>query len=353
MKRFAALLLFLCLVIGSSLSVYAGITHHTMLSTYMGNQEWGYNIYLPPGYETGNDRYPVIYTLNYMGGNENSLTFMADTLNNAIINKQVPPIIMVFPNGGRDTFYLDNYISNLNAESYIVKELIPYIDKNYRTISTREGRAIQGFSMGGWGSQKFAYKYPDMFCSVVAMGSGAPLNLPQTEDYPSNLIKTNTDRIRGNLRIRLVVGSTDPLYFYTKNMDTLQTQLNISHEYEEVPGVGHDPYGIEAATGLKNILFQAESLKFAISSPSPTPVPTLVPTPPQTGQGDLNEDGNINSTDLTLMKRYLLRIIDDLPAQDDLKAADLNKDRLINSTDYTILKRYVLGIIKDFPAQNV
>jgi len=58
--------------------------------------------------------------------------------------------------------------------------------------------------------------------------------------------------------------------------------------------------------------------------------------------GDLNGDGKINSTDISLMKRYLLKQIVDLPVEDDIKAADINKDGKVNSTDMSILKRVIL-----------
>jgi len=77
-----------------------------------------------------------------------------------------------------------------------------------------------------------------------------------------------------------------------------------------------------------------------------------VPTPPQVDKGlvgDLNGDNRINSTDLTLMKRYILKSIEDLPVEDDLWAADINGDGKINSTDYTYLKKYLLQAITELP----
>jgi len=65
--------------------------------------------------------------------------------------------------------------------------------------------------------------------------------------------------------------------------------------------------------------------------------------------GDLNGDNRINSTDLTLMKRYILKSIEDLPVEDDLWAADINGDGKINSTDYTYLKKYLLQAIPELP----
>lgn len=87
-------------------------------------------------------------------------------------------------------------------------------------------------------------------------------------------------------------------------------------------------------------------------SPTPTASSTLAPTPttPQTQiAGDLNGDKKVNSTDLSLCKRYLLGLVTDLPVNDDYIAADLNLDKKINSTDYSILKRYVLGNIDRLP----
>jgi hypothetical protein len=68
--------------------------------------------------------------------------------------------------------------------------------------------------------------------------------------------------------------------------------------------------------------------------------------------GDVNGDGEINSTDLTVLRRYLLKKIKELQISDDLWSADLNGDNVIDSTDYTLLKRYILKYIKRFPKEQ-
>jgi len=80
------------------------------------------------------------------------------------------------------------------------------------------------------------------------------------------------------------------------------------------------------------------------SNPDPSPTPTQ---PPKITYGDLNGDGKVNSTDLTIMKRYILKNFDKLAVPEE--AADLNGDGRINSTDLSILHRYLLRIITSFP----
>lgn len=81
------------------------------------------------------------------------------------------------------------------------------------------------------------------------------------------------------------------------------------------------------------------------------PVPFVTsPTPPKFIYGDLNGDGKINSTDVSLMKRYILNIVEELSVP--IEAADLNGSGTVNSTDFALLKRYVLQIIEDFPVNE-
>ena len=72
-------------------------------------------------------------------------------------------MILVYASGGSQTNYCDSYDGKYMAETTVIKELIPYIDKNYRTIASRNGGRIQGMSMGGFGAMRLALKYPDLF----------------------------------------------------------------------------------------------------------------------------------------------------------------------------------------------
>jgi enterochelin esterase-like enzyme len=240
---------------------FPGLTHRTFLSKSM-NRKVGFNIYLPPDYESSKKRYPVIYWLHGKEGTESKGIALSHKLHVRILGKRVPPMIMVFPNGGQITMYSDSVDGKMMSETAVIKELIPFIDKNYRTIASQEGRAIEGFSMGGFGALKLAFKYPEMFCSVVSGGAALhnlqSISTRRGEIYermfnrdpeafnansPDELAKKNPDRIRRNLQIMMFVGSEDRLVSFNNRLDKLLEKLGIPHEYEIVEGLGHNRVG--------------------------------------------------------------------------------------------------------------
>src|SRR5438876_8825389 len=148
-----------------------GVTHHGYHRASM-NKEVGYNIWLPPEYETSSRRYPVVYWLHGRNNTESSDQYPAHYLADGIAGGKLPPMILVYASGGSQTNYCDSYDGKYLAETTVIKELIPYIDKTYRTIASRGGRALQGMSMGGFGAMRLALKYPDLVSSVVAFAGG-------------------------------------------------------------------------------------------------------------------------------------------------------------------------------------
>ncbi|MEK6239190.1 MAG: esterase family protein, partial [Planctomycetales bacterium] len=131
-----------------------GLIHESFPSESM-KTTVGYSVILPPGYETGNRRFPVVYWLHGGGGNECSSLFTADAWRELYKRGEVQEVILVYPNGFRSG-YMDHHDGKIMTESMIIRELIPRIDRRYRTIASRAGRAVHGFSMGASGSLKFA-----------------------------------------------------------------------------------------------------------------------------------------------------------------------------------------------------
>ena len=231
------------------------ITHKTFFCKLY-NHEVGYNIYLPPGYEGSGDKYPVAYHLHGWTGNESSELVPMDKVYR---NRRA---ITVFPNSSP---VIEN-LENLPVERMLINELIPYIDREYRTVATREGRSISGFSMGGGMAFYLAAKHPELFSSVTAYagtyhhyyhkGSQTVGAEPEkaAELYRDMmreernleegnilcLVMQNADKIRGELDISLHIGTTDVLYCDNEILRLHLDSLSIPHRYRKFYGVGHE-----------------------------------------------------------------------------------------------------------------
>jgi len=231
------------------------VFHKTFYSQLL-NHEIGYNIYLPPGYEDGGELYPIAYHLHGWTGNESSEIW---TMERVYKDRQV---INVFPNNSP---VIEDF-ENLPVERMIIDEFIPYIDVEYRTDATREGRTISGFSMGGGMAFCWAVNYPDLFSSVTAYAGtyhhyyhkgsrtvGEPpekaavlyKEMMMEERYLEEgnvlcLIRQNAEKIRGNLDINLHIGTADVLYCDNEILRMYLESLCIPHRYKKFYGAGHE-----------------------------------------------------------------------------------------------------------------
>ena len=130
-----------------------------------------YTVALPAGYDSSGDkRYPVIYLLH--GLTSNYLSWPALGAPRAAAGLD---LILVMPDAGNSWYanWAESAEEQKNAwEDYMVRDLIGHVDSTYRTIAGREGRAINGLSMGGYGALMLGLRHPDLFCSI-ASHSGA------------------------------------------------------------------------------------------------------------------------------------------------------------------------------------
>jgi enterochelin esterase-like enzyme len=237
-------------------SLPAGVTHRTYFSRAMGH-DVGYSIYLPPQYEQEpSRRFPVIYHLHGISGNEIARLRNAQVLHDGIVAGKWPPMIMVFPNGRHRSHYHDWDGGTTLTETTIIKELIPTIDTAFRTIAGRHGRCIEGHSMGGRGSTFYALKYPNMFCSVfnqagnvVRIADLYDLNRKDkfpfimlgadkaryADNDPFQLLQKNLDQIRGKLRIQIMCGTADTTHLPTvREFHQALVEAKVDHTYIEV-----------------------------------------------------------------------------------------------------------------------
>jgi enterochelin esterase-like enzyme len=136
-------------------------------------KEVRYTIYLPPDYQTSSRRYPVVYLLHgYTDNDTGWLQFgeINQTADRAIAEQQIPPMIIVMPDGGV-SWYINDYQGKVRYEDFFFQEFIPYIDATYRTRPEKEFRGIAGLSMGGWGTLIYALRHPEMFAAAAAFSA--------------------------------------------------------------------------------------------------------------------------------------------------------------------------------------
>lgn len=236
-----------------------GVSHHTF-SSQSAKTEVGYCIYLPPEYSESNARYPVIYNLHGNGGNEVHSFEDIELLHAGILAGKWPAMIVVLPNGGRSTFYKDSYDGKFPIETMLIKELIPHVDSNYRTIAARRGRCIEGFSMGGRGATRLAMKYPELFCSLFCQAGNVPrtsenFDASKPNEYPNNylgpdrqnyidndafeLLKKNREQI-GQLRIQIACGTQDKGHIATiRDFHQALLEASVDHTYIEIENLAH------------------------------------------------------------------------------------------------------------------
>lgn len=249
--------------------------HNRFIESSAAGTRISYLLYLPPGYEeTGVQRYPVVYWLHGIGGTNRGIPKYADRLTAAIAAGKMRPTIFVFPNGMIDSMWCDSTDGKTPVETALVQELIPHIDATLRTVASRKGRMIEGFSMGGFGAGRLGFKYPELFGSI-SMIDGAMLDLNSFKQghadlharifsnddaafssaTPFALAEANASRVNG-IPIRQIVGGLrGPNAAFH---DTLN-RLDIAHDYKVLDGVGHNRVKIYDRLGEDNWVFYRQA----------------------------------------------------------------------------------------------
>lgn len=239
----------------------AGTRYRTFASK-LAKSEVSYLVYLPPDYETAKSRrYPVVYWLHGLGGTQRTGEKFVAPLDAAIRAGRAPAMIAVLVNGMRDSLYCDSADGKIPVESVIVRELIPHVDQAYRTLADRRSRAVEGFSMGGFGAPHLGFKYPEVF-GVVGLMAGVyqdveTIVLPvkpeigekmfggdmrrASAENPSALLEKNIEAIRGRTWVRICVGDKDPGLGRSQAAHKALDRLKVAHEFHVVAGVAHNP----------------------------------------------------------------------------------------------------------------
>lgn len=197
-------------------------------------------VYTPYGYEANpKAKYPVLYLLHGAGGDEEAWSSMGRTaqiLDNLIAKGLARPMIVVMPNGNPNqqaaqTFGLptteydwrDPANRNLYVQS-LVEEIVPFIEKNYRTVAKKSHRAIAGLSMGGGHTIAASGMYPDVFDYICPLSMGAQ-RTPELDAQLQGIKKS------GYKLYWLACGNTDFLFENANELDAALTANGLEHTY--------------------------------------------------------------------------------------------------------------------------
>lgn len=221
-----------------------------------------FDVYTPPGYNP-KLKYPVFYMLYGYGGNRDYVfenMGLGEVSDHLIQAGAIVPMIIVSPDYG-NSFAVNTVpgqgvnpggVDEGNYEDYLLKEVIPYVDSHYSTISSREGRYVGGFSMGGYAALYLGFNHTDLF-SKIGGHSAAIWDYTDNDQYvdqrdwlyPTEALRNQRDPFKlaesrklNDVRVYLDAGSDDQLAAVDEELYTLLKSRHVQAEWHTNPG-GH------------------------------------------------------------------------------------------------------------------
>jgi enterochelin esterase-like enzyme len=148
-------------------------------------EDISYNVYLPTGYAGSSARYPVLYLLHGRGDSMSAWTRVASQLDALIAAGDIPPLIAIMPDApwsSRASYYVDSEYTGADpgrkVETAFIRDLIPHVDATYRTMASRNGRGIGGYSMGGYGALRYSLAHPELFGASIVLSPAVYVPVP-------------------------------------------------------------------------------------------------------------------------------------------------------------------------------
>lgn len=215
------------------------------------------SVYTPAGYEDGSKKYPVLYLLHGMGGDEEAWLCTgraAQILDNLIAQGKAKPMIIVMTNGNTKhqaapgesaegmykPYNCGSFDTSFEAH---FKDVISYVDSHYRTVKKASGRAIAGLSMGGGHSYQVSLNYPKTFDYVGLFSAGIGIRQTDGSEIAPEMYENTDakiDRLFANnpKLYYIAIGETDFLYQANKELRDKLDAKGYDYVYVETPG-GH------------------------------------------------------------------------------------------------------------------
>jgi pimeloyl-ACP methyl ester carboxylesterase len=227
-----------------------------------------FHVVKPPNYDVeSGGRFPTLYWLHGTGGNRVSLRPMAAYFSAAMARGDLPPCLVVMPNGQADSLWCDSLDGSAPVETILMQEILPLVDTKFRTRVDRRHRLLEGFSMGGFGAGRLGMRHHDQFGAISMLASG-PLQATLTRDdgpalnadlrilllqrlfdgdqarflreSPRGMALVYGDAVRAGTKMRIAIGGDDFTRSANEEFSRYLVSLNIPHEFIMVPSVGHD-----------------------------------------------------------------------------------------------------------------
>jgi S-formylglutathione hydrolase FrmB len=249
-KPFTTICIFILVLIGMQ-AIAGSVDTIEMKSQYL--KKAIKFVIIQPSQLNSQERYPVVYLLNGYDGNYAQWTKTAPQLAKTADDLKM---IFVYPDGGKSSWYFDSPTdSSMQYESYIIKELVPYVDAHFPTKANPKSRAITGLSMGGHGGLYLAIRHSDVFGAAGSTSGGFDFRpFPKSWNLPNILGEYETNQARWydytvmrqvelltnkQLAIIFDCGVDDTFINVNRALHEKLLQLKIDHDYIERSG-GHN-----------------------------------------------------------------------------------------------------------------
>lgn len=242
-----------------------GVQHGTVNKVWYKSEVLGMDrrvyVYTPAGYEGGTEKYPVFYLLHGAGGDEDAWTNMGRTaqiMDNLIAQGKAKPMIVVMTNGNANQAGAQNEVPPVQVqgdqsvpsytrlagkfEEHLVKDVVPFIEKNYRTLIGKDNRAIAGLSMGGAHTQTITNNNPGMFSYIGVYSMGIMNMGPQNQDAAKLDEERNVKLLKlkdsGYKLYWIGCGKDDFVYKSVVSLRSALDKAGLKYTYRESTG-GH------------------------------------------------------------------------------------------------------------------
>ena len=244
------------------------VPHGTVSKVWYHSDVLGFDrrmyVYTPPDYNNSDNKYPVFYLLHGAGGDEDAWTNMGRTaqiMDNLIARGKAIPMIVVMTNGNANQAGAQNEVPPLpqttggrgqedavtamvrgGFEQHLVKDVIPFIEENYKVMTGRDKRAIAGLSMGGMHTQTITSDNPGMFGYIGVFSMGLMNFGPQNRDEEA-VEKERDEKIEalknsGYELYWIACGTDDFLYESVTTLREVLDKHDFRYIYRESSG-GH------------------------------------------------------------------------------------------------------------------